>query len=178
MSAENVALLTCGHPAGEASFSRSICPEPCGSMHYYCDTCGEVADHCELLQTEPELGAVDASGGSNRNDIILHLLERGIARGAWKEGVGVVIDHDPRCPARGAASRNVVCLCDLLDQVRVEERKRKYAVLTFRMDRWPQIDVFGPGIKEDCFRAIDRRNLDESTSWIIEMKELPLIEDD
>lgn len=25
-------------------FDRSICPEPCGSMHYVCSDCGEVTD--------------------------------------------------------------------------------------------------------------------------------------
>jgi hypothetical protein len=30
------------------SFDRSVCPDPCNSMHYYCDDCGEVLDVCEF----------------------------------------------------------------------------------------------------------------------------------
>lgn len=38
----------CGGDAGNSVFSRSICPEPCGSMHYYCAECGALLDDCPL----------------------------------------------------------------------------------------------------------------------------------
>jgi len=38
-------------------FDRSICPEPCGRMHYYCanPNCGELLDPCALFdETQPQ----------------------------------------------------------------------------------------------------------------------------
>lgn len=42
----------CGQFA-ESWFDRSICAEPCGSMHYRCSNCGAVVGHCPL-ETPPQ----------------------------------------------------------------------------------------------------------------------------
>jgi hypothetical protein len=34
------------HECDTGNFDRTICPEPCGRMHSYCDTCGERQDDC------------------------------------------------------------------------------------------------------------------------------------
>lgn len=34
------------HDCDTGHFDRTICPEPCGMMHSYCDTCGTRADDC------------------------------------------------------------------------------------------------------------------------------------
>lgn len=34
------------HRCDTGNFDRTICPEPCGRMHSYCDTCGERQDRC------------------------------------------------------------------------------------------------------------------------------------
>lgn len=34
----------------DAWFDRSICPEPCGNMHYVCETCCRVQDRCLILE--------------------------------------------------------------------------------------------------------------------------------
>lgn len=41
-------LCKCGAAADEIIFDRSICPEPCGLMHYYCAECDALAvdEHC------------------------------------------------------------------------------------------------------------------------------------
>ena len=36
--------IPCEHP--DEWFDRTICPEPCGMMHYYCTECGEPQDRC------------------------------------------------------------------------------------------------------------------------------------
>lgn len=36
-------------PHEEEWFDRSICPEPCGSMHFYCVDCGQMIGDCALL---------------------------------------------------------------------------------------------------------------------------------
>lgn len=45
---DNPELLGCGHPADEVWFDRSFCPEPCGSMHNRCETCGVAVDGCNF----------------------------------------------------------------------------------------------------------------------------------
>ncbi len=39
-------MTDCTHP--NEWFDRSICPEPCGSMHYYCTDCGMRMGRCAL----------------------------------------------------------------------------------------------------------------------------------
>lgn len=34
------------HVCDSGDFDRSICPDPCGAMHSYCDTCGKRQDPC------------------------------------------------------------------------------------------------------------------------------------
>lgn len=42
----------CTHPDG-AYFDRTLCPEPCGTMHYRCKHCGDALDGgCELEGTD------------------------------------------------------------------------------------------------------------------------------
>lgn len=36
---------TCRHSNGEW-LDRSICPEPCGQMHWACNDCGRTVDEC------------------------------------------------------------------------------------------------------------------------------------
>lgn len=38
--------LSCAHT--DSWFDRSICPEPCGSMHERCSHCGKALGHCRL----------------------------------------------------------------------------------------------------------------------------------
>lgn len=47
--------IPCGHNPENVWFSRSICPDPCGTMHYHCEECGAVADRngC-ALEVDPE----------------------------------------------------------------------------------------------------------------------------
>lgn len=39
-------MTDCTHP--NEWFDRSICPDPCGSMHYYCTDCGKRMGRCAL----------------------------------------------------------------------------------------------------------------------------------
>ncbi len=34
------------HHCDAGDFSRMVCPEPCGTMHSYCSTCGSLQDEC------------------------------------------------------------------------------------------------------------------------------------
>lgn len=34
------------HECNSGYFDRTICPEPCGMMHYYCTVCGARDDTC------------------------------------------------------------------------------------------------------------------------------------
>jgi len=42
-------------PHDESWFDRSICPEPCGTMHDYCVKCGECVDPCYWRSPKGEL---------------------------------------------------------------------------------------------------------------------------
>jgi hypothetical protein len=53
-----------------AWFDRTICAEPCGDMHYYCESCGGRLDHCALEGTPIGSSAVaaevdEAEAGAN-----------------------------------------------------------------------------------------------------------------
>ena len=39
---------SCGGDASDNWFDRSICPEPCDSMHTRCVKCGVALDGCEF----------------------------------------------------------------------------------------------------------------------------------
>jgi hypothetical protein len=41
-------------PHTDEWFDRTICPEPCGSMHYYCTECGKRMDGCAHDRQEAE----------------------------------------------------------------------------------------------------------------------------
>ncbi|QES45232.1 hypothetical protein DEJ49_33370 [Streptomyces venezuelae] len=45
-TAERHDAITCPHPS--TWFDRSVCPEPCGSMHERCARCGRAVDDCAL----------------------------------------------------------------------------------------------------------------------------------
>lgn len=45
------------HICDTGYFDRSLCPEPCGSMHSYCDTCGKRQDPCAHDDT-PEVSCL------------------------------------------------------------------------------------------------------------------------
>lgn len=49
-----VTHLNCAHGGG-SYFDRTVCPDPCGSMHYRCKHCGDVLDPCPP-QALPEPG--------------------------------------------------------------------------------------------------------------------------
>lgn len=38
------------HDCDSGDFDRVACPEPCGTMHTYCSTCGDIQDICVLDQ--------------------------------------------------------------------------------------------------------------------------------
>lgn len=38
----NHPYCNCPEPKPSAWFDRTVCPEPCGAMHYICETCGRV----------------------------------------------------------------------------------------------------------------------------------------
>lgn len=42
------------HVCDTGHFDRTICPEPCGSMHSFCATCGERQDPCAHDASTPE----------------------------------------------------------------------------------------------------------------------------
>ena len=44
------------HVCDTGHFSRTICPEPCGMMHYYCTECGEPQDRCYWFELEIQEG--------------------------------------------------------------------------------------------------------------------------
>jgi hypothetical protein len=46
--------LTAGCSHRDTWFNRSICAEPCGSMHDVCVDCGQVVDYCPLRTAEYE----------------------------------------------------------------------------------------------------------------------------
>ena len=46
VSSEQPPESTCGHP--DTWFDRTLCPEPCGSMHDRCTECGVVLGRCRL----------------------------------------------------------------------------------------------------------------------------------
>lgn len=48
----------CPHP--DSWFSRELCEEPCGSMHYYCTECGALVDFCENVEMAREAAAAAA----------------------------------------------------------------------------------------------------------------------
>lgn len=37
------------HICDTGDFTRTVCPEPCGTMHSRCCTCGELAEPCKNL---------------------------------------------------------------------------------------------------------------------------------
>ena len=41
----------CLHP--DSWFDRTICPDPCGSMHHVCTECGLPTDECVWRSPEP-----------------------------------------------------------------------------------------------------------------------------
>ena len=45
-AAKPTAKIDDGHTCDAGHFDRTICPEPCGSMHFYCSGCGARQDVC------------------------------------------------------------------------------------------------------------------------------------
>jgi hypothetical protein len=57
----NEEKCVCGAPADDHVFDRSICPEPCGMMHYYCAQCGALSpfETCPHEEEGKGVGARD-----------------------------------------------------------------------------------------------------------------------
>lgn len=62
-------------------FDRSICPEPCGSMHNICTDCGRIKGHC--------LVAVESGKTSTR------LARSWLAVADWLGACAAVLDASP-----------------------------------------------------------------------------------
>lgn len=54
------------HECDSGDFDRTICPEPCGTMHSYCSTCGKCQDACDLISAY-EAYADDRAEGIDLN---------------------------------------------------------------------------------------------------------------
>ena len=59
------------HRCDTGHFDRSICPEPCGTMHSFCSTCGERQDACahEADSTPTERERVLRSGNRKSGQV-------------------------------------------------------------------------------------------------------------
>lgn len=44
--------VPCGHDPEDNWFDRTLCPEPCGSMHTRCGECGRAHGRCPLDRTD------------------------------------------------------------------------------------------------------------------------------
>lgn len=87
--------------------------------------------------------------------------------------------HDALCPTpwNDVPADHSCFYCDLIAKVREDERKRDHVVMVVRMDRLPQIELFGPETYEDCYKALDQGGLNKEFSWFIKLTELPLFEE-
>jgi hypothetical protein len=45
------------HVCDSGNFDRTICPDPCGAMHSFCDTCGQRQDPCAHEPTPDDVKA-------------------------------------------------------------------------------------------------------------------------
>lgn len=111
-------MSTCQHR--DTTFSRDICPDPCGVMHTSCDDCGEMVDACvhvdpanwtreqaqaaqaeldELERTDPDVAAA-ATSYDRMVERVTGRRSR-IACGLWEGCRNDDGLHDARCPASG-----------------------------------------------------------------------------
>jgi hypothetical protein len=57
----------------ETWFDRSLCPEPCGSMHNRCTDCGNIVDHCPIESARAQARYKPGS-----------VITQGIGPGSWR----------------------------------------------------------------------------------------------
>lgn len=110
--------MSTDHTCDTGNFDRSLCPEPCGLMHSYCDTCGVRQDACahDDVAKHTDRDAVAAVLAAH-----LHGMSNpACIRGKWVDAV--ICDcgwHD----AEGAHADHLAdVLAPLLAQARAEGR--------------------------------------------------------
>ena len=139
VAAKPTAKIDDGHTCDAGHFDRTICPEPCGTMHSYCSTCGSLQDECPNVG----LALIPPQRCAPSEDELAKAVTSG-----WVEGFDEFGKYGPQFDS-ALAARAVAKLYG--DQPTVAQAKAD-ALREAAMD-WTDFDAAAMGTPAAWFRA-------------------------